>query len=429
MEHTLAHNKEHYGQARVIGELITGRNGNDYAPGGESWKCAFAPDESRFAWSCGFRKVIILPWNRYKNCLWGQNGAHIIPLVWLELQSYDNQDAEGYELFTEKISIDAGFPVTSIAFGTGTPEQDLVPVKKEYWTRFDFSKDLILATGHSNGRIRIWDPYTGKLLLELTDHMKPVTDLAFAPDGSLRLVSASKDCTIKVWDMCDDGNMFKTLREHPGPVRSLCWSPNGKYLCSTGEKQKVLLWDMDSYTLSKRFCGHYNNVLSCAFSPDGAMLATASCDTRVIIWDTNSGEQLRVLNHMNPPPGVIYMSGENNSAVRGVTFSSNGCSVATICSDGFLRFWNLMNEVDEPESMGSALEGDAMLNCSFSPLGGAVSVGHASGSVVFFLAPPMVPSLLHLSRMSVRRAMGDIATWEDVLLPHTLKPYLQYKQW
>ncbi|KAK8721685.1 hypothetical protein OTU49_012509 [Cherax quadricarinatus] len=187
------------GEARVIGELITGRDGNNYSPGGESWKCAFAPDESRFAWSCGFRKVVILPWNRYKNCL----------------QSEHNADQEGYEVFAEKVSIDAGFPVTSLAFGTGTPEQDLVPVKREYWTRFDFSKDLILATGHSNGRIRIWDPYTGKLLLELTDHMKPVTDLAFAPDGSLRLVSASKDSTVKVapgWDRRPPGHLTLVLK-------------------------------------------------------------------------------------------------------------------------------------------------------------------------------------------------------------------------
>ncbi|KAK7026833.1 WD repeat and SOCS box-containing protein 1 [Halocaridina rubra] len=359
MEYTALVEREVNGEARVIGELITGREGNNYAPGGESWNCAFAPDESRFAWSCGFRKVVIIPWNRYKNCL----------------QSEDSQDAEGYELFTEKISIDAGFPVTSLAFGTGTPEDDLVPVKREYWTRFDFSKDLILATGHNNGRIRIWDPYTGKLLLELMDHTQAVTSLAFAPDGSLRLVSASKDATIKVWDMRDDGNMFRTLRESNSPIRSLCWSHDGKFLCSTGDKQKVLLWDMEIYKLKKRFSGHYNNVHACAFSPDGAMLATASSDTRVIVWDTNSGEQLRVLNHMNPPPRVIYMSGENNSVVKGVSFSPNGCHVATICSDGFIRFWNLMSGEEEPESMGSALEGASMLNCCYSPVGGAVAVG------------------------------------------------------
>lgn len=70
------------------------------------------------------------------------------------------QDGPGYQLFNERVSLDAAFPVTCLAFGTGTPEKDLV--KRDYWTLFDHSKDLILATGHTNGRIRIWDPYTGQ---------------------------------------------------------------------------------------------------------------------------------------------------------------------------------------------------------------------------------------------------------------------------
>ncbi|KAK4296357.1 hypothetical protein Pmani_031140 [Petrolisthes manimaculis] len=416
MEFTEASFREANGTVSVIGELLTGREGaNNYQPGGESWSCAFAPDESRFAWSCGFRKVVILPWNSYKNCL-HKDGS---------------QDGLGYQLFNERVSLDAAFPVTCLAFGTGTPEKDLV--KRDYWTRFNHSKDLILATGHTNGRIRIWDPYTGKLLLELTDHHKPVTCLAFAPDGSLRLVSGSRDCTIKVWDMFDDGNMFKTLKEHPGSVRSVAWSPDGHYLCSTGDRQKVLIWDMDQYTLHRRLSGHYNSVLSCSFSPDGAMLATASCDTRVIVWNTATGEQLRVLGHMSPPPAVIYMSGENNSAVRGVSFSPNGCHLVTICADGVLRFWNLdqgnVDEEQQPESTGHSLDGDTLLSCCYSPGGGTVAVGHASGSVVFFQCPSFVPPLLHLSRMSVHRALGDVTSHPEILLPRSLKSYLQYKQW
>lgn len=38
----------------------------------------------------------------------------------------------------------------------------------------------------------------GRKLLELMDHTQAVRDLAFAPDGSLRLVTASLDRTIKV---------------------------------------------------------------------------------------------------------------------------------------------------------------------------------------------------------------------------------------
>lgn len=37
------------------------------------------------------------------------------------------------------------------------------------------------------------------------DHTEVVRHLTFAPDGSLILVSASRDKTLRVWDLKDDG--------------------------------------------------------------------------------------------------------------------------------------------------------------------------------------------------------------------------------
>ena len=81
--------------------------------------------------------------------------------------SLDNTDDEGNEIKGQVVSIDTGSPVNSAGFGSGTPENQLAdPPQRQYWTRFDFSnKELVFATGHVNGRIRIWDVYTGKLNL------------------------------------------------------------------------------------------------------------------------------------------------------------------------------------------------------------------------------------------------------------------------
>lgn len=40
------------------------------------------------------------------------------------------------------------------------------------------------------------------------DHTDIVRDLTFAPDGSLMLVSASRDKTLRVWDLKDDGRQM-----------------------------------------------------------------------------------------------------------------------------------------------------------------------------------------------------------------------------
>lgn len=65
-----------------------------------------------------------------------------------------------------------------------------------------------------------WFP--GTLLLNLMDHTDVVRDLTFAPDGSLMLVSASTDKTLRVWDLKDDGT--RPTGSRPGPDRVPIWS-------------------------------------------------------------------------------------------------------------------------------------------------------------------------------------------------------------
>lgn len=59
-------------------------------------------------------------------------------------------------------TIDCGDIVWGLAFGSSVPEKQSRCVNIE-WHRFKFGQDqLLLATGLNNGRIKIWDVYTGE---------------------------------------------------------------------------------------------------------------------------------------------------------------------------------------------------------------------------------------------------------------------------
>lgn len=59
-------------------------------------------------------------------------------------------------------TIDCGDIVWGLAFGSSVPEKHSRCVNIE-WHRFKFGQDqLLLATGLNNGRIKIWDVYTGE---------------------------------------------------------------------------------------------------------------------------------------------------------------------------------------------------------------------------------------------------------------------------
>lgn len=59
-------------------------------------------------------------------------------------------------------TIDCGDIVWGLAFGSSVPEKQSRCVNIE-WHHFKFGQDqLLLATGLNNGRIKIWDVYTGE---------------------------------------------------------------------------------------------------------------------------------------------------------------------------------------------------------------------------------------------------------------------------
>lgn len=63
-------------------------------------------------------------------------------------------------------TIDCGDIVWGLAFGSSVPEKQSRCVNIE-WHRFKFGQDqLLLATGLNNGRIKIWDVYTGENLIK-----------------------------------------------------------------------------------------------------------------------------------------------------------------------------------------------------------------------------------------------------------------------
>lgn len=367
--------------------------------GCEAWSCAWSPDGSYFAWSQGNRIVKLLPWNKFEHT--------IIPG---EKQN-DNH---------KTVTIYTGELVWALAFGSKTADTKPNSINLN-WYRYHDAKDLILATGLNSGRIRIWEVKTGQLMLELLDHKEVIRDLKFAPDRSLRLASASRDGTIKCWDLDDDGNMYKTLKADSKWLYSCTWSPDAKMLVSVGDSKSVIIWDMTSLERLRRLTGHHHDVCSCEFSPDGALLATSSYDTRIIIWDPHTGIKLQEFGHLFPPPSPIFAGGANGAYVRDVAFCHDGRHVASICDDLYVRFWDIEDE--------SAPAQVAMINnalcCNYSPDGAVLAVGTRDGNVTFFLSPMQVLSLQHLCRMAIRRILPSQHV-PSLDIPRRLQAFLQY---
>ncbi|XP_067135236.1 WD repeat and SOCS box-containing protein 1-like isoform X2 [Centruroides vittatus] len=342
--------KEDIPTAKVLSHFPLTSEDNDTPSSGDcsTWHCSFAPDESYFAWSCGNNIVSVVSWDRRR-------------------QSPVKTEEKTESPIQKPLHIYTSFKIQSIAFGS-TNNTNLISTA--WWTRWSVSKNLVLATGHKNGYIRTWDVATGQLILHLTDHRDSVTALSFATNGSLLLLSCSSDHMLKIWDIIDNGNMCKTVKTSK-PITTCSWSPNSKLIASVGGNV-AHIWETNDFTLKTTLNGHHQRIISCKFSSDNSLIATASCDTRVILWQVQTGQILHIFGHFFPPPSKFSTPGKDGTWIRDLAFSQDGIHIATIAEDGYVRFWNILSNSENPEVIG---EMDDPFCCAYSPSGSILAVG------------------------------------------------------
>jgi len=296
---------------------------------------------------------------------------------------------------------------------------------------------MVLAVGLRNGRIRIYDTSSGKILLELIDHTDQVTKLSFAPDQSLTMASCSWDGTLKFWDLSDDGNMYKSFKvgdftDQRGityKLSSLAWSPDAKRVAVVGTFKSVMLFDTVNRKFLLKCNGHCNYITSCDFATDGVLLVTASVDTTAIVWNSYNGTMMFKLGHQFPAPSE-WFPGEDDTKVSSCRFRGDGLEIVTVADDGYVRFWDLT----QPEFPVSVCSVEDPLCCSVKPGGELVAVGNQVGSVTMAASASNPQSLSHMCRIKTNFSLlgqnnnvGENNNVDHLAIPSTLKMFLKYE--
>ena len=153
-------------------------------------------------------------------------------------------------------------------------------------------------------------------IVPLVPHADWVNSVAFSPDGK-RMLSGGKDGKIKLWEVAS-GRLIRTLRGHTQDVNAVAFSPDGAYVLSGGGGDaSVKLWDIATGQFIRFFIGHTRAVASVAFSPDGKRIASGSFDHTVRLWDVATGKLVREFKgHSGPVASVRVLAGWRTPAFR-----------------------------------------------------------------------------------------------------------------
>lgn len=140
-----------------------------------------------------------------------------------------------------------------------------------------------LVSASDDFTIYLWQPSTSsKPTARLLGHQKQVNHVTFSPDGLL-IASAAFDNHIKLWN-ASDGKFLHTLRAHVGPVYMTSFSPDSRLLVSASKDTTLKVWDCVTGKMKEDLVGHKDEVFAVDWAPDGGRVGSGGKDKAVRIW-------------------------------------------------------------------------------------------------------------------------------------------------
>ncbi|ROT36812.1 YVTN repeat-like/Quino protein amine dehydrogenase [Sodiomyces alkalinus F11] len=205
----------------------------------------------------------------------------------------------------------------------------------------------LIYTGSHDKNVRVWNASAGTLVHELAGHKHWVNHIALSSDFALRtgyfdhtndipssdadkkakakarfeasgkterLVSASDDLTMILWDPANAGKKpVARLHGHQKAVNHVAFSPDGTVIASTGWDNHTRIWNARDGSFIRKLLGHVAPVFQCAFSADSRLLVTASRDTTLKVWNVRGGKLARDLpGHEDEVYTVDWAPSANN---------------------------------------------------------------------------------------------------------------------
>ena len=194
--------------------------------------------------------------------------------------------------------------------------------------------------------ITILDTNTGMLLCKINNFTHNIRALIFSPDNTkIAFFNNNENSTIYTWDV-QTGEKLVTIECHSHlskseynsfDIRSIQFSPNGKYIASTSNQKwnNFIVWD--AHTGEKVFdlIGHHNPINEVIFTSDNNSIISSSYDEEIgiIVWDIHTGKKLfNLINHprsvwsaaLSPDGSTLVAGGygnENNLFIWRIPFN------------------------------------------------------------------------------------------------------------
>jgi WD40 repeat protein len=234
-----------------------------------------------------------------------------------------------YEIDTNSIG---NFPFGKLDQGNEILIQHINKLPGTTMAVYNASGALFAIRVLENHDLTVMNVTSGEILFNLKGHNDQVASVRVSSDGQ-RAISASIDCTLKVWDL-HQGILLYDLKGHSGMVDPVAMTPDGQRgVSASGNTLKV--WDLERGVELSTLIGHTSSIQSVAITPDGRRVISGALDGIIKIWDLETAEDQSMLAQNED------YSSHHRGAVTSLVVTPDGELAISVSVDETITIWLL----------------------------------------------------------------------------------------
>ena len=159
----------------------------------------------------------------------------------------------------------------------------------EVWS-CDVSNDgKKIISASADGTIKVWNALNGSNIATFKGHHKLVEVCRYSPKlDDRRILSADRDGNMMVWDSVTGDQVVPSFFGDKDTEADCNFSFDGKFIVAASRDMTLSVYDSYSGILLYKLDGYNYPIKACTFSPDGKRLISGDINNQIKLWNVKT---------------------------------------------------------------------------------------------------------------------------------------------